>query len=106
MDPNQKLPPPVPPQQPAQRPTTDRETYNIVTDTVIGPNLRLMDNLVQAGCIAFTTALGGGIGALVVKEWCAGLAVGCIAGLIVGTLGSGIALMVYRAIRHSKGKHD
>jgi hypothetical protein len=31
---------------------------------------------------------------------------GAFAGLVVGVFSSGIFLMVYRAIRHVRGKHD
>jgi hypothetical protein len=32
--------------------------------------------------------------------------VGGFLGLIAGLLGSGVFLMIYRAVRHAKGKHD
>ncbi|MFO0917566.1 MAG: hypothetical protein U0872_04540 [Planctomycetaceae bacterium] len=32
--------------------------------------------------------------------------VGGLMGLIVGLFGSGIALMLYRAVAHARGRHD
>jgi hypothetical protein len=47
---------------------------------------------------------GAGIGALV--GGCGGAFLGAFAGILVGLFGSGIYLMVYRAVRHVRGRHD
>lgn len=89
-----------------QQPVSGRQAYNLVTDTVGGPNLRLKDNLVQAGVIFVCCLLGAGVGALVVEERIAGLLMGGFAGMVVGFFGSGLFLMFYRAVRHLRGEHD
>ena len=58
--------------------------------------MRLWDNLIQAAVIFVALLVGAGIGALV----------GGFGGLIVGLLASGIFLMIYRGLRHARGKHD
>jgi hypothetical protein len=35
-----------------------------------------------------------------------GAALGGVAGLVAGLIGSGLFLMVYRGIRHATGRHD
>lgn len=85
---------------------TGRQAYNIVSDTVTGANIRVKDNVVQAIVIFACLVLGTMIGALVVKERLAGALVGGFVGLILGLLGSGIFLMVYRAVMHIRGRHD
>ncbi len=99
--------------EPQAEVTSDRAAYNVVTDLVAGPNLRGADNKFQAKCIAVAvlvcTVLSGGYAAIWGGEdypLFVGLIVGVFAGLILGTFGSGIYLMVYRAVRHAKGKHD
>jgi hypothetical protein len=81
-----------------------RGAYNVVTDTVAGPNLRLQDNVFQAVfigvCVLIAVPIGvffGGIG---------GALVGTLGALIIGVILSGAILGVYRAVRHMKGKHD
>jgi hypothetical protein len=83
-----------------------RETYNVVTDVAVGPNVRLWDNLIQAAVIFLALLIGAGVGALVIDDPLAGALVGGFGGLIVGLLASGIFLMIYRAARHARGKHD
>lgn len=85
---------------------TQKQEYNVVTDTVVGPNVRLKDNLLQALFIGFCIALGAGIGALFVEPPIAGALVGGFVGMVLGLLCSGIFLMVYRGIRHIRGRHD
>jgi hypothetical protein len=85
---------------------SNRETYNLVTDTVGGPNLRLRDNLYQGLAILICAILGAGIGWLVAKDAFTGIAAGLGGGLIVGLLASGFFLMIYRAVQHARGKHD
>ena len=38
---------------------TEKESYNVVTDVVAGPNVRLKDNVVQ-GIVVFVCVLIGG----------------------------------------------
>jgi len=89
---------------PPGRPT-DRDVYNVVTDTVIGPNVRWKDNVYQAVAIVVCAVVGALVAWLIWRgpgEACAGAFVG----LLVGLFGSGIFLMVYRGVRHALGKHD
>ena len=85
---------------------TGRQAYNVVTDTVGGANVRWKDNLYQGIAILVCLLLGGVIGALVVEEWIPGALVGAFIGLVVGLLGSGFFLAVYRALAHLRGRHD
>lgn len=85
---------------------TDRQVYNLVTDTVAGPNVRLRDNLIQGIAIFTCLILGAGIGALVIHDRLAGALVGAFLGIVLGVLGSGVVLMFYRIVRHVQGKHD
>ncbi len=88
------------------KPLSGKEVYNLVTDVAIGPNIRLRDNLVQAAVIVVCTLLGTGIGALLIEDRIAGCLVGGFVGLLAGLLGSGLFLMIYRMVRHARGKHD
>lgn len=85
---------------------TGRQTYNVVSDTVTGANVRLKDNVVQAVAIFACLVLGAIIGAVVVQERLPGALVGGFIGLVLGLLGSGFFLMVYRAVMHLRGRHD
>lgn len=88
-------------------PSSGRETYNIVTDTATGVNVRLWDNLFQLAAIGVCLLLGIGIGYMVSgQDPITGAVVGGIGGLLVGLFGSGIFLMVHRGVRHARGKHD
>ncbi|REJ91245.1 MAG: hypothetical protein DWQ34_15415 [Planctomycetota bacterium] len=81
-----------------------RDAYNVVSDTVVGVNFRFSDNCFQAVFIFVSLLLGVGIGALfAIPE---GLLIGGLVGLIGGLILSGAVLMVYRGIRHLRGKHD
>ncbi|MBC8354684.1 MAG: hypothetical protein H8E66_22115 [Planctomycetes bacterium] len=82
-----------------------KEAYNIVSDTVTGANVRWKDNLFQALSILVCILLGAGIGALSIEERIGGALVGGFAGMIIGVLGSGTFLMVFRAIMHMRGRH-
>ncbi len=97
-------------------PATGREAYNIVSDTVVGLNVRKSDNLFQLKvilvCVLLGVPFGGVAGAMlsdaghrVVGAVAGGIAVG-FAGVVLGLFGSGIYLMIYRTVRHMKGKHD
>ena len=90
-----------------------RAAYNIVSDTVVGVNVRGRDNLFQAIVTLAAALLGAAIGSGLTRyyqEWnvpvLGGGLAGLLAGLVVGVFGSGIFLMVYRAVRHLQGKHD
>jgi hypothetical protein len=96
-----KQPEPTPEKRP-----TGRQVYNMVTDTVTGPNVRLKDNLYQGLAILVCLILGALIGWLAVAEKPLGALIGAALGLVVGLFGSGVFLMVYRAIMHARGKHD
>jgi hypothetical protein len=88
------------------KPLTARQTYNVITDTAIGPNIRLKDNLIQAVLILASVLIGGGVGAMVIDDRLTGLLVGGFIGLVAGFLVSGMGLMIYRAVKHLKGQHD
>jgi len=92
--------------------TSGRDAYNIVSDTVVGLNVRKSDNVFQAKFIGITVlvlATIGGASAALNPEWnlpwFAGALAGAFAGLIVGVFASGIFLMIYRAVKHVKGDH-
>jgi hypothetical protein len=85
---------------------TGRQAYNVVSDTVTGANVRLSDNLLQAAIIGVFLILGAGIGALMVEVRIMGAMIGGVVGLIAGLIGSGIFLMIYRAVMHMRGRHD
>lgn len=87
--------------------------YNIVSDTVIGLNIRKSDNRFQAIFILVTVLLLAAVGAVAALlnaewslPWFGGALIGAFAGLIIGVLASGIFLMFYRAIRHLQGRHE
>ena len=114
---------------------TPKETYNIVSDTVVGINARKSDNLLQVKITIITIIIGAIIGVIfdgnteaseqlpshlqhLVKEPVlkvalgvvglenhTGLVAGAVAGLILGFLGSGFYLMVFRAVKHASGDH-
>jgi ABC-type uncharacterized transport system permease subunit len=87
--------------------------YNVVTDTVTGLNVRKSDNKFQAIFIllAMIVFAGVGIGIVATKPvweipWYGGAIMGGFAGMVIGFFASGISLMIYRAARHIKGKHE
>jgi uncharacterized membrane protein YedE/YeeE len=92
---------PVPPQS-----LSARQAYNIVADTVGGPNVRLKDNLYQGLAILICVIAGALVGAIAVRERLAGVIVGGLIGMVAGLFGSGIFLMIYRSLRHARGRHD
>jgi hypothetical protein len=97
----------TPPEISPKRPLTGRQTYNLVSDTVTGPNLRLKDNLYQGLFILVCLVIGVGIGFLIVtEERLQGALYGGLIGLIVGLFASGIFLMIFRAVKHARRKHD
>ena len=81
---------------------TAKETYNVVSDTVVGVNVRAKDNLIQGLIILFNVIAG-----LVIGQMYGGfLLLGGLGGLIVGFLGSGIFLMIYHAVKYASGNHE
>lgn len=93
--------------------SSSQTAYNVVSDTVVGVNLRCRDNRLQALFILASTAVGALAGTILVTmnssaqvPWYAGALAGSLGGLILGTFASGIFLMIYRAVRHLKGRHD
>lgn len=99
--------PPTPSRPPGEM--TGREAYNVVSDTVVGVNLRGSDNAMQAAVIAVCVVIGILIGVPVAwwyaQPWFIGAVGGLLAGLIIGVLGSGIFLMIYRMVQHARGRH-
>jgi hypothetical protein len=92
--------------------TSGRDAYNIVSDTVVGLNVRKSDNVFQAKFIGITVlvlATIGGASAALNSDWnlpwFGGALIGAFAGLIIGVFASGIFLMIYRAVKHVKGDH-
>ncbi len=97
----------------AEQPMTGRQTYNVVADTIVGPNIRKRDNILQAIFILAAIVVCAGVGAALAHfnpdwdlPWYGGALAGAIAGLVIGFFASGIFLMVYRAVKHSHGDHD
>ncbi|HUG71424.1 MAG TPA: hypothetical protein VMM76_27005 [Pirellulaceae bacterium] len=97
-------------------PMSGHEAYNLVSDLVVGGNLRKSDNVFQLKVILICTIVGVSLGAIagailsgsghrLVGALAAGLGLG-FAGVVVGLFGSGIYLMIYRAVCHMKGQHD
>ncbi len=83
------------------------ESYNVVSDTLIGVNVRWRDNLVQLLAVVGGVFLGAAVGALVhSRDRVTGAVAGAFAGLLAGLLLSGAALMIYRGLRHARGRHD
>ena len=101
------MPPPGVPPHPMQYaapgapqgPAAPADNVQKVFDTVVGPNIRLMDNLVQLACAVAGAALGAAIG-----RWYGGgatppLALGAIGGAIAGVFLSGAAIGVVRFVK-------
>jgi hypothetical protein len=96
--------------------STEREAYNILSDTIGGVNFRKSDNWFQLKVILICSLIGIPLGAIVgaclsdsgerlVGTLVGGLGLGFV-GVVLGLFGSGIYLMIYRGARHLKGKHD
>lgn len=99
--------------QPEPPPLSPEAEYNIVTDTVTGLNLRMSDNKFQAIVVVLSMVMASVLGAIAAAlnvswelPWYGGALIGSFAGLVFGTLGSGMFLMFYRGVRHMQGKHD
>jgi hypothetical protein len=92
--------------KPPEESLSVRQAFNLISDTATGPNVHLKDNLYQGLAILICLILGALIGFLTVKDRGLGAVLGGGIGLVTGLFGSGIFLMIYRAIRHMRGKHD
>jgi hypothetical protein len=91
--------PPVDPRQPG--PKVGRKSDNRkVTDTITGPNLRVSDNLIQAVAIGAFLLLGVAGGAIYDSRQPATWIIGGLVGTVVGLIGSGAAIGIYRLFRH------
>ena len=91
------------------RPTpglTNRQAYNLVSDVAGGVNVRLRDNVMQGIVIAVCLVLGVVLGALLGSDHALGAIIGGFSGLLAGLFGSGIFLMIFRAVMHLRGCHD
>jgi hypothetical protein len=89
-------PPPLPPQK-----NDARRHYDQMADKIgLVPNLRKKDNLYQGVAVVIGLLLGAAVGWRW-KGWPEGLLLGAVAGLILGTLLSGVALMIVGWIRKS-----
>jgi hypothetical protein len=98
---------------PTEELSSRKAAYNVVSDTLIGLNVRKRDNKFQAKFIGISVvlfAIAGGILALINRSWdlpwFGGAIVGAFAGLVGGFFASGIFLMCFRASRHLQGKHE
>lgn len=97
----------------ANKPSDSNDAYNIVSDTVIGINARKGDNKFQAIFVFVSTLLFASVAGIAAAvnptpnfPWIAAALLGGFVGMVVGLFASGIYLMIYRAARHLKGKHD
>ncbi len=93
-------------QPPPKDPLTTRQAYNLVSDTATGVNVRWRDNLFQAVAIFVCLVLGISIGYFTTSDGATGALLGGFIGLLVGLFGSGLFLMIFRAVMHARGKHD
>ncbi|MEZ6049049.1 MAG: hypothetical protein R3C11_26430 [Planctomycetaceae bacterium] len=98
-------------EEPSRKDLSGKESYNIVTDTLIGYNGRRSDNVFQAKAIGISLLLGAVLGTVYIMlfdpstPWPVG-AIGGTPGIILGLFGSGFYLMIYRMVKHLKGDHD
>lgn len=100
-------------QQASESMASTQVAYNVVSDTVTGVNVRWSDNRFQAIFVFVSMVAIAMLGALLTLlnsqqqlPWYAGALMGAFVGMVFGVFGSGIYLMIYRAYRHLKGKHD
>jgi hypothetical protein len=106
-----ETPPPIPPPQgPGQPPPRKNPAasaggagaeYNLIADKVgLVPNVRKKDNLYQAVCVLAFLLIGTAAGWFW-EGWPTGVLLGALAGLVAGTLVSGLVLMVLGLRRKS-----
>ena len=98
---------PPPDESPDAR-LTGRQSYNVVADTVTGVNVRKADNLIGCVSVLIAAPLGAAVGWFAGAPLDPGLgaAFGGIGGAVIGLLGSGLCLMIYRGVNHLRGRHD
>lgn len=111
--PDQSVPPipPQPPPVPAQRPpgipyagpaprqpAQAEPDVQRVFDTVVGPNVRLIDNLVQLACVVIGGAVGAGVGWMIAdpSDGSAYPLIGGVLGVIGGLVLSGAVIGIIR----------
>jgi hypothetical protein len=70
------------------------------------PDTHWNDNVIQLGLILAAVAVGAVVGRFCIADKTAGLIVGAFGGLVVGLLGSGTFLIVYRALRNPRQQDD
>lgn len=87
--------------------------YNIVSDTMVGVNVRKSDNIFQAIFVGISTLMFAVVGVVLffvyntdpdMPWYFVGIG-GGLAGMVIGVFGSGIYLMIYRFMQHAKGNH-
>ena len=92
---------PVPPGPPPQQ---GMEAAQAVFDTVVGPNVRLRDNLIQLGCVVVGAVIGAGCGWFFFgrkggEAAPATALMGGVAGVIAALLLSGLVIGIVRGIQ-------
>jgi hypothetical protein len=95
-------PPPVPPPvigyatpgRPQPAPPQDTSSSQKVFDTVIGPNVRLKDNLIQLVCVIVGGGIGAGVGYS--RGGTGPMVIGIAAGLFGALILSGIVIGILR----------
>lgn len=117
MEPDPKMPPPLPPPLPPMAgiapvppgppPAQGAETAQQVFDTIVGPNVRLRDNLIQLGCVVAGGALGAGSGWLFFGRRGGDAApaaalIGGVGGVVAALLLSGLVIGIVRGIQAAR----
>ena len=108
---SESLPPPLPAGTPQDNAGDDRrsaapnrepdESYNLLADKIgCVPNVRKKDNLYQAATVLAFLIIGVIVGRSK-GEWPEGVLLGALGGLVVGTLISGLVIMVLGLLRKS-----
>jgi hypothetical protein len=87
-------------------PMTDREAYNLVTDTVTGVNIRSRDNLAQAIAVLVCAPAGVLIGLALARDPLIGGIAGGVGGAMAAIVLTGGFIMIRRGLRHLRGRHD
>ena len=91
--------PPADPRKSASKPGRKADNRKVI-DTITGPNLRVGDNLIQAVAIGVFLLLGVAGGAIYDSRQPAAWIIGGLIGTVVGLIGSGAAIGIYRLFRH------
>ena len=77
-------------------------TYQTITDTVTGVNVRGSDNLIQLLAVVVFTVIGALIGAIVNYQSPMMIGLFGFGGLVAGILLSGAVIGVYRLVRSGR----